>query len=171
MQRQGLTPITSDRPELRPIAIDGKTARGSAPRTVGQSPPHLVSAWSVENHLTLGQVATDAQSNEITAISELLQLLDLEGAFVTIDAMGCQKEIATGIVGDGGEYVMAVKENQPHLFEDVRRAFDEALDRASPAWTSPSVSRKRSAAVARRPARVVSSQTRVASGTCACGPS
>ncbi len=132
MQRRGLTPITSDRPELRPIALAGKTARGSARRTVGQSPLHLVSAWSVENHLTLGQVATDAKSNEITAIPELLQLLDPEGAVVTIDVMGCQKEIATGIVGEGGEYALAVKENQPHLFEDVRRAFDEALEQGEP---------------------------------------
>jgi predicted transposase YbfD/YdcC len=131
-QRQGLTPIAPDRPELRPMAIDGKTARGSARRTVGQSPLHLVSAWSVENHLTLGQVATDAKSNEITAIPELLKLLDLEGAVVTIDALGCQKEIAAGSVGEGGESVLAVKENQPHLSEGVRRAFDEALEQGEP---------------------------------------
>ena len=68
-----LDPIPLDRPELRPIAIDGKTQRGSARRTVGQSPLHMVSAWSVENHLTLGQVATHAKSNEITAIPELLK--------------------------------------------------------------------------------------------------
>lgn len=128
MNRQGLTPIPLDPPELRPVAIDGKAQRGSARRTVGQSALHVVSAWSVENHLTLGQVATDAKSNEITAIPELLELLDLEGTVVTIDAMGCQKDIATQIVGGGGEYVLAVKENQPHLYEDIKRAFDEALD-------------------------------------------
>src|SRR5271155_4198454 len=90
------TPIPLDRPELKPIAIDGKTQRGSARRTVGQSPLHVVSAWSVENHLTLGQVATHEKSNEITAIPELLKFLDLAGAVVTIDAMGCQKDIAAG---------------------------------------------------------------------------
>ena len=132
MNRRGLTPVPLDPPELRPVAIDGKSQRGSARRTVGQSALHVVSAWSVENHLTLGQVATDAKSNEITAIPELLELLDLEGAVVTIDAMGCQKEIAAKIVGGGGEYVLAVKENQPHLYEDIKRAFDEALDQGEP---------------------------------------
>jgi predicted transposase YbfD/YdcC len=132
MHRHGLTPIPLDRPELRPVAIDGKTQRGSARRTVGQSPLHMVSAWSVENHLTLGQVATDAKSNEITAIPELLKLLDLEGAIVTIDAMGCQKDIAAGIVQEGGEYVLAVKENQPHLYEDIQQAFEAALEHGEP---------------------------------------
>ena len=99
---------------------------------VGQSPLHMVSAWSVENHLTLGQVATDAKSNEITAIPELLKLLDLEGAIVTIDAMGCQKDIAAGIVQGGGEFVLAVKENQPHLYEDIQQAFEETLEHGEP---------------------------------------
>ena len=128
VKRHGLTPIPLDRPRLTPVAIDGKTQRGSARRTVGQSPLHLVSAWSVENHLSLGQVATDAKSNEITAIPALLTLLDLDGAVVTIDAMGCQKDIATGIVQEGGEYVLAVKENQPHLYEDIQQAFEKALE-------------------------------------------
>jgi predicted transposase YbfD/YdcC len=92
----------------------------------------MVSAWAVENHLSLGQVATDAKSNEITAIPELLKLLDLEGAVVTIDAMGCQKDIAAGIVREKGEYALAVKENQPHLYEDIGRAFDEALADGEP---------------------------------------
>jgi predicted transposase YbfD/YdcC len=132
MRRQGLPPIATDPPGLRPIAIDGKAQRGSARRTVGRSALHVVSAWAVENRLTLGQVATDAKSNEITAIPELLELLDLEGAVVTIDAMGCQKEIAADIVSGGGQYVLAVKENQPHLYEDIERAFEEALDRGEP---------------------------------------
>jgi predicted transposase YbfD/YdcC len=132
MTRYGLTPVSPGRPELRPVAIDGKTQRGSARRTVGRSPLHVVSAWAVENHLSLGQVATDAKSNEITAIPELLKLLDLEGAVVTIDAMGCQKDIATGIVREKGEYALAVKENQPHLYEDIGRAFDEALADGEP---------------------------------------
>jgi predicted transposase YbfD/YdcC len=128
MNQHGLTPIPLDRPALRPVAIDGKAQRGSARRTVGRSPLHMVSAWAVENHLSLGQVATDAKSNEITAIPELLDLLDLEGAVVTIDAMGCQKDIASGIIQKKGEYVLAVKENQPHLYEDIGQAFDEALE-------------------------------------------
>jgi predicted transposase YbfD/YdcC len=132
MQRRGLTPLATDPPELTPIAIDGKAQRGSARRTVGRSALHVVSAWAVENRLTLGQVATDAKSNEITAIPELLKLLDLKQAVVTIDAMGCQKEIAAEIVGEGGQYVLAVKENQPHLSEDIERAFDEALDQGEP---------------------------------------
>jgi predicted transposase YbfD/YdcC len=132
MKQHNLTPIPIDRPELRLVAIDGKTQRGSARRTVGRSPPHMVSAWAVENHLTLGQVATDAKSNEITAIPALLKLLDLEGAVVTIDAMGCQKDIATGIVQGKGEYVLAAKENQPHLYEDIRQEFDKVLEHGEP---------------------------------------
>jgi predicted transposase YbfD/YdcC len=132
MARKGLTPLATDPPELTPIAIDGKAQRGSARRTVGRSALHVVSAWAVENRLTLGQVATDAKSNEITAIPELLELLDLKGAVVTIDAMGCQKEIAADIVAGGGQFVLAVKENQPHLYEDIKRAFEEALDQGEP---------------------------------------
>jgi predicted transposase YbfD/YdcC len=132
MTRHGLTPIPLDRPGLRPVAIDGKTQRGSARRGVGRSPLHLVSAWAVENHLTLGQVATDAKSNEITAIPELLKVLDLDGAVVTIDAMGCQKEIAAEIVQGKGEFVLAVKENQPHLYEDIEQEFATVLEEGEP---------------------------------------
>jgi predicted transposase YbfD/YdcC len=132
LDRKGLTPLVTDPPALKPIAIDGKAQRGSARRTVGRSALHVVSAWAVENHLTLAQVATDAKSNEITAIPELLELLDLEGAVVTIDAMGCQKEIAADIIEGGGQYVLAVKENQPHLYEDIARAFEAVLDRGEP---------------------------------------
>jgi predicted transposase YbfD/YdcC len=132
MARHGLTPVPTAGPELRPVAIDGKAQRGSARRTVGRSPLHMVSAWAVENHLSLGQVASDAKSNEITAIPELLKLLDLEGAIVRIDAMGCQKTIASGIVQEKGEYVLAVKENQAHLYEDIDRAFDEVLEHGEP---------------------------------------
>jgi predicted transposase YbfD/YdcC len=132
MQRRGLTPLVTDPAGLKPIAIDGKAQRGSARRTVGRSALHVVSAWAVENRLTLGQVATDAKSNEITAIPELLELLDLKGAVVTIDAMGCQKEIAAEIIGGGGEYLLAVKENQPHLYEDIGRSFDEVLEHGEP---------------------------------------
>lgn len=100
---------------LKQIAIDGKTLRRSFDRASAKNALHLVSAWSVENHLSLGQVAVDQKSNEITAIPELLQLLELHGAIVTIDAMGCQKQISQQIVESGGDYVLAVKDNHPKL--------------------------------------------------------
>jgi len=108
------------------IAIDGKTLRGSAGAKLG--PLHVVSAWATEAQLTLGQVAVDKKSNEITAIPRLLELLDLHGALVTIDAMGCQKEIAQKIVAGGGDYVLAVKGNQEHLLEDIQATMEQALD-------------------------------------------
>src|SRR6516225_11886627 len=95
------------------IAIDGKTLRGSAGPGLG--PLHLVSAWATQANLTLGQVAVDGKSNEITAIPQLLELLDLNGALVTIDAIGCQKEIARQVVARGGDYVLIVKSNQERL--------------------------------------------------------
>ena len=111
-----------------PIPIDGKTARRSGRRGAGLAPLHLVSAWAGANHVTLGQVAVQEKSNEITAIPRLLELLDLSGALVTIDAMGCQKEIAAQIVDGGGDYLLAVKENHPHLYEDIDARFTEALE-------------------------------------------
>jgi predicted transposase YbfD/YdcC len=111
-----------------PMPIDGKTARRSGRRAAGLAPLHLVSAWAGANHVTLGQVAVEDKSNEITAIPRLLELLDLSGALVTIDAMGCQKEIAARIVDGGGDYLLAVKENQPHLYEDIDGCFTEALE-------------------------------------------
>jgi len=112
----------------RVIAIDGKTARRSCDRANGQGPLHLISAWATENHLTLGQLAVDGKSNEITAIPELLKLIDVTGAIVTIDAMGCQKNIAAPIRAGGGDYVLALKENQPTLFADVRQLFLDGLE-------------------------------------------
>src|SRR3954452_23555346 len=111
---------------IKHIAIDGKTLRGSGSAKLG--PLHLVSAWATAQHLSLGQVAVADKSNEITAIPKLLELLELNGALVTIDAIGCQKEIAKQIVGGGGDYVLTVKDNQPHLFEDIQEAFLKALD-------------------------------------------
>jgi predicted transposase YbfD/YdcC len=108
--------------DLKLIAIDGKALRDSLDRAHGKAALHLVSAWATENHLTLGQVATDAKSNEITAIPRLLELLDLAGAIVTIDAMGCQKDIAAKVQEAGADYVLAVKENQPRLLEDIQAA-------------------------------------------------
>ena len=86
----------------------------------------MVSAWASENHLVLGQTKVDERSNEITAIPELLRVLDVSGCIVTIDAMGCQKEIASTITDRGADYVLALKENQPQLHEDVREVFDHA---------------------------------------------
>jgi len=111
------------------IAIDGKTLRRSAATTRGLGPLHLVSAWASKNHLALGQVAVDGKSNEITAIPALLELLDLHGVLVTIDAMGCQKAIAQKILDGGGNYVLTVKENQEHLLEDIRQSFIDAFDK------------------------------------------
>ena len=109
------------------IAIDGKTLRGSFDKAAGQNPLHLVSAWACDARLTLGQVATDAKSNEITAIPLLLEMLDLKGATVTIDAMGCQKEIATKIVEREGDYLLALKDNHPKLCQAVEEEFLTAL--------------------------------------------
>lgn len=103
----------------RLIAIDGKTLRRSHDRAANLGPLHLVSAWATEHGLTLGQVATEAKSNEITAIPALIEQIDVEGAIVTIDAMGCQKTIAQQIVRAGGGYVLAVKDNQPKLHEAI----------------------------------------------------
>jgi predicted transposase YbfD/YdcC len=110
---------------LAHIAIDGKTLRGSGSAKLG--PLHLVSAWATAQRLSLGQVAVDAKSNEITAIPTLLELLDLKGALVTIDAMGCQKDIAAKIVAGGGHYALTVKDNQPHLLEDIQARIERAI--------------------------------------------
>ena len=115
--------------ESRLIAIDGKTLRGSYDRRDGKAAIHMVSAWASENKLSLGQVVVSEKSNEITAIPELLELLDVSGAVVTIDAMGCQKEIAELIREGSGDYVLAVKQNQPTLYEQVEEAIDAGLER------------------------------------------
>jgi predicted transposase YbfD/YdcC len=111
---------------IKHVAIDGKTLRGSGSAKLG--PLHLVSAWATAQHLSLGQVAVDSKSNEITAIPALLELLDLGGALVTIDAMGCQRAIARKVVDQGGHYALTVKENQGHLLEDIQRALAKAFD-------------------------------------------
>ncbi len=105
------------------VAVDGKSLRRSYDRTNGREAIHMVSAWAMESHLVLGQQAVQAKSNEITAIPKLLRLLDIAGCIITIDAMGCQTEIATQIVGQEAEYVLAVKDNQPHLYEDMNLFF------------------------------------------------
>ena len=108
------------------VAIDGKTVRRSHDKRAGKQAIHLVSAWAAANTLTLGQVKTDQKSNEITAIPRLLDLLELNGCIVTIDAMGCQREIAQGILDRGADYLLAIKENQGRLYQDVRDLFDGA---------------------------------------------
>lgn len=97
------------------IAIDGKTLRRSFDTASSKAAIHMVSAWATANHISLGQVVVDAKSNEITAIPKWLEILDISGSLVTIDAMGCQTKIAEKILEGGGDYVLAVKDNQPTL--------------------------------------------------------
>ena len=108
------------------ISIDGKRLRRSHDERFGKSALHLVSAWASDLHLSLGQVKTADKSNEITAIPELLNLLSIKGCIITIDAMGCQKEIATQIVDKKADYVLALKGNHGDLHDDVKTYFDEA---------------------------------------------
>jgi predicted transposase YbfD/YdcC len=120
------------------VAIDGKTLRRSFDTAAGQGPLHLVSAWATQARLVLGQVAVAAKSNEITAIPLLLELLDLRGCIVTIDAMGCQTEIAAAVRAREADYVLAVKDNQPTLHRAVREAF---LAHAEADFADPSLRR------------------------------
>jgi predicted transposase YbfD/YdcC len=108
------------------IAVDGKQARRSHDRTNGKHANHVISAWATANHLVLGQRKVDEKSNEITAIPELLRLLDVSGCIVTIDAIGCQTEIAEQIIDQEADYVLTVKENQGHLYEDIDLFFQLA---------------------------------------------
>lgn len=110
------------------ISIDGKALRGTADPDHKNSFVHMVSAWSSQCNLTLGQLKVDGKSNEITAIPELLDKLDIEGAVVTIDAMGCQTKIAEKIIDLGGDYILAVKENQPNLYYEIETYFSQVED-------------------------------------------
>ena len=101
------------------VAVDGKTLRRSFDKAAGKSAIHMVSAWATTNHVSLGQVTVDEKSNEITAIPKLLKMLEISGSLVTIDAMGCQTEIAQTIVDAEADYVLAVKKNQPTLYDGV----------------------------------------------------
>ena len=109
--------------EGRIISIDGKTLRGSSESKEQGSFIHMVSAWCSENHMVLGQEKTEEKSNEITAIPALLELLVIKGCLLTIDAMGCQLKIAEKIVDREADYLLAVKENQQFLLDDIREAF------------------------------------------------
>lgn len=104
------------------VSIDGKAIRGSR-QADNKAIVHMVSAWASENSLVLGQRKVDGKSNEITAIPQLLRVLELSGTVVTIDAMGCQRSIAQQIVAQKADYILAVKENQAHLLEDIRDSF------------------------------------------------
>ena len=110
------------------IAIDGKTLRRSHDHANGKEAIHMVSAWAEKNRLVLAQVKVDEKSNEITAIPELIRVLELNGCTVTTDAMGCQQEIATLIVEKGGDYLLSVKENQGCLYQDIDELFDGAKE-------------------------------------------
>ena len=112
----------------RLLAIDGKTARRSFDTATNRSTLHMVSVWAVSQKLSMAQVAVESKSNEITAIPEVLKLVELGGAVVTIDAMGCQTEIAEAIVEGGGDYILAVKRNQPTLHDGIVEHFLEPMD-------------------------------------------
>jgi len=119
---------TDDGNRVRLVAIDGKTCRRSHDAAHGLGCLHLVSAWASEEGIALGQVATQEKSNEITAIPQLLKQIELKGALITIDAMGCQKEIARDIVEGGGDFAIAVKDNQPKLREAIEGYFQKHLE-------------------------------------------
>ena len=107
------------------IAIDGKVLRRSFDTASAKSSLHMVSAWGCEQRLVLGQIATDAKSNEITAVPKLLEMLSLKGCIVTVDALNCQRDIARQIVDQGGDYALALKGNQGTLHDDVRMFLDD----------------------------------------------
>jgi predicted transposase YbfD/YdcC len=109
------------------IAIDGKQLRGSQDSGAGKNAIYMVSAWATENQLVLGQRKVDDKSNEITAIPKLLKLLEVKGCIVMVDAIGTQTKIAKTIIEQGGDYILAVKENQGHLYEDIHDLFADNL--------------------------------------------
>jgi predicted transposase YbfD/YdcC len=120
---------TDNHNSTRLVAIDGKTCRRSHDRAKDFGPLHIVSAWASEEGIALGQVATDDKSNEITAIPQLLEQIALTDTLITIDAMGCQKDIAEQIVAGGGDFVLTVKENQPKLLAAIDTFFVDHLER------------------------------------------
>lgn len=122
----------TDKLEIKLINIDGKTARGSYDREQKLKALHTVSAWASEHHLVLAQQRVESKSNEITAIPELLNLLDIKGAIITLDAMGTQRDIATQIIDQGGDYILALKGNQGQLHKGVE-AFFKAAEKSQ--WT------------------------------------
>jgi len=124
-----LTAALAEASAGRLVAIDGKTLRRSFDKATNRAAIHMVSAWCETNRLVLGQLATEEKSNEIKAFPQLLKMLDVCDAVVTIDAMGCQKAIAQEIVNQGGHYILQVKDNQPGLHALVKETFDELTGR------------------------------------------
>ena len=128
---KGVRKKVESSPTRKHIALDGKTGRGSVDYANGKSAIHTLNAWCVESGIVIGQMDVEEKTNEITAAPELLKLLDIRGATVTMDAMGCQTEIASAVIKGGGNYLLAVKENQPSLYHDIETAFkfaDTSLD-------------------------------------------
>ena len=123
LRRQGVLAATRE----ESIALDGKTVRHSFDTATGQAAIHIVSAWATQHRLALGQLKVGDKSNEITAIPELLKLLDVAGFIITIDAMGCQRAIAKAIIEKGGEYVFNLKNNQPTLHESAELFIESAI--------------------------------------------
>jgi len=121
---EAITPVLQE----KHIAIDGKTSRRSGSKTRKLKPLHTVSAWSSSVSLVLGHVHVKEKSNEITAIPDLIDLLDVSGCLITIDAMGCQKKIAEKIISNSGNYLIAVKKNQKFLYEEIKDFFDDAIE-------------------------------------------
>jgi predicted transposase YbfD/YdcC len=119
------------------VAIDGKVLRRSFDRASGKSALHMVSAWGYEQRMVLAQIATDAKSNEITAVPKLLEMLSLKGTIVTVDALNCQREVAQKIVNQGGDYVLALKGNQGTLHDDVIGYFNDPASETT--TTTPDV--------------------------------
>ena len=115
------------------VAIDGKVLRRSFDRASSKSALHMVSAWGCEQRMVLAQIATDAKSNEITAVPKLLEMLSLKGTIVTVDALNCQREIAQKIVDQGGDYALALKGNQGTLYDDVIRYFGDPASKTATA--------------------------------------
>lgn len=115
---------TDDVQAARHVAIDGKTARGSYTDAEKSNAIHIVSAWATEHGITLGQTEVDSKTNEITAIGELMDFIDLKKSIITVDAIGAQKSIATKIIEEGGDYIFAIKDNHPKLAEAIRDHFE-----------------------------------------------
>lgn len=109
------------------ISIDGKTLRGSFDMASAKEAIHMVSAWSTKNRVVLGQVKVGSKPNEITAVPRLLELLEISGCIITMDAMGCQREYAAQIIGKGADYVLALKGNQGLSHEEVKTFFEDSL--------------------------------------------
>lgn len=109
------------------VAIDGKTIRRSYDKASEKKAIHMISAWASDQNIVLGQYKTSEKSNEITAIPLLIKMLDLSGSIVTIDAMGCQKKIASTIIEKKADYVLALKENQPQLYSDIKLYMDDTI--------------------------------------------